>query len=216
MTRKLIQDMSLDDIKIQLAVINMHSMFDASRKKLVESARMLDNNPFPEIEVLMEESSSRWLGAVDRTELGFFALPLDVLLSFDALLKVLYDDSKKQEAQPERGSAANENLGRLNMTATLISARAGVFTKASDPFDPRMVELRYWWEKTTGQEYYGVRVPEQESGSRKRMERIHLVAANTEMHPYFELGIWDVRFIEKCLTDGVDPEIARVLKNRRR
>jgi len=148
-----------------------------------------------------------WLGAVDRSSLGFFAFPLDVLAAVDALT---YGLSELYETEGGEGwtlymTVAHEQRVREAFERFGYSANS-IETEGNGK---AVAELAFWWERATGKDYY-----DDESTYRPRernldhLDKIQTVIDNPSMHPYFAAGLWDTEFIARCISDDVEPNIA--------
>ena len=149
-----------------------------------------------DIDTLME-GSRKLVGEIDRSALGSFALPFEVLAIRHAS-NVLGDRREYGEKADVLQDILAKRLTQACKTAGVDSSYA-VFGKAR-------TELRYWAQLNGGvhedwADRYSVLDPQDE-------KKLHLVADNPAMLPYFESGIWDVDFIEDCLTDNIDAAMA--------
>jgi len=159
---------------------------------------------FADADTLIADSLNRWLSDVDRSELGFLALPLDVLAITDAL-------AFERAARFRRKGS---NLGDLDMRIACqtrlreASDRAGLGS-----FDDRAAnELDFWWNRTTGTGYYGTtNFYSHPLVNAEYRRHISAVVANPSMHPYFEAGIWDTVAIARYIEESIDASMASAL-----
>ena len=149
-----------------------------------------------DIDALME-GSRKLVGEIDRSALGSFALPFEVLAIRHAS-SVLGDRGTFGDKTDLLQNILANRLTQACKTAGVDSSYAA--------FGKARTELRYWAQSNNGipedwADRYSVLDVEDE-------KKLHLVADNPAMLPYFESGIWDVDFIEDCLADNIDAAMA--------
>ena len=161
---------------------------------------------------ITSDVSERYVAGLDRTPLGRFAVPADVLTAMDELQRLpLY-----------RGYVKNMDMvltGRLSDSILMRDAdfyplfhRVDILCKESgtDYYTAR-TELLFWWlmsfEGEVGRE--GTRELLRDTGA--ELIKLNAVYTNPSMHDYFAVGIWDTDFIGRCMTDGVDASLAVTL-----
>ena len=159
---------------------------------------------------LISESIDRWLGSLDRSRLGFFALPLDVLAAADALgyAKELRRDWEIAVSETEPEDATFGIVTALGTRLDQAIGRSGMNKANLITSNPPIVELMFWWGLTHDYEYHTEADVYHSENNARHLDKINLVIDNPEMHSYFAAGIWDVPFIESCIAEGVDPSIA--------
>lgn len=73
-------------------------------------------------------------------------------------------------------------------------------------------ELYFWWQNSDDvklQEY--VETMRADEVLAERLRQFELIASHQDKHDYFEAGVWDINFIERCVADGIDPSLALTL-----
>ena len=141
-----------------------------------------------------ERQSRKLIGAIDRSRLGSFAVPLDALIAGETRERILEDT-------PDYGryfeAMHHESIARLDKT----------LVDSGTDEDSVRVEVLFWWgiyDKSLLR-YSGRALRRDTENAVLRLVDIY---ENPDMHDYFAAGIWDIPFIERCMSDGIDHEIA--------
>jgi len=142
----------------------------------------------------VEGMTASFIAGLDRSRLGSFAVPLDVLFANDVAnrLFILTDG----------GSELYEDA-----IARLTSA---LFASDTDNRDVT-AEMVFWWSVTDDPFMRIRRVQHLIDSFQEGIEKLLVVYENPDKHEYFDAGIWDVAFIERCIAGDVDVELALTL-----
>jgi len=144
---------------------------------------------------LVVNAASGWLGDLDRSAIGSLAVPFDVLVIAAALDSV-------------RDSNDNEDI----RAALILNSLGGRMT-GSGRYDSEAltylagIEYGFWWG-----EHHGVAKPgfiaSLNQWSVMRVWMLGKAVESPVRVPYFEAGLDDVVFIDRCIDEGIDPELA--------
>jgi len=144
----------------------------------------------------VEHMSNEFVRGLDRSRLGKFAVPLDVLQSVD----ILYRLYVMREALSEDSPYWNHSRKTVD-----VCKAAGV-----DEFDA-VAEMLLWWT-VKGDPFRDFnKAKSLPVAHSDRMARLTFIAAHPDKNDYFVAGVWDVDFIERCISEGVDAELASTL-----
>jgi len=136
----------------------------------------------------MRAVSDTYVASLDRTSLRAFAFPLEILSAFDTLQRaaMLKDYSIKSMARERVSELLDEHGYALGMAN---------------------VELLFWWRETS-EPFWELRSKSLDSYFISRIDHYGLINAHPEMHEYFAVDLWGTAFIERCISDGIDAELA--------
>ena len=141
-----------------------------------------------EISGAIWSESEAWVDSIDRSELGAFAVPRVGLVAINAT---------EQSHTDAPYGVALATYSKINDAF----ASAGITRHENHLY---AAEMLYWRGSLDDKEYrvaYG--------GALERLAELHIIATRpVSMHPYFAVGIWDTGFIERCISDGIDPALA--------
>ena len=196
----------------------MHDYFDADIWDIDFIRRCLDNGDDAEAAHSMlvfekattsdialaeyKSVSDGFVGGLDRTRLGRFAIPLDVLTAEDTLQRI--GVSEEAGLLPGVSMTSTHYKTMLNKSEGLCKA-SGI--KNRDALN----EVLFWWREC-GDPLWDVDESEEMMEYHKGLPKLITVYDNPDKHDYFEAGIWDVSFIERCIAEGVDAELASSLR----
>jgi len=166
---------------------------------LMESTPNPDGTPVYIPLLDFEAESKRYVDALDRTGLGVFATPIPLLAAADVFYRMALLPSARSAI-----TLRNEWYERLR-GAFVRSCR-----KQSD-MDDATAEMVFWWGLTDDPLWEQRKICTDNVAVSERLTTLISIHAHPDMHDYFAAGIWDVDFIERCISDGIDPEMAAVL-----
>ena len=139
--------------------------------------------------------SRRFIGGLDRSPLGRFAVPRDVLTEVDT--------EQRTRALRARGEMVKGYSAFYAFQyAEDFAEKRGVDYYAAES------ELEFWWHYVGEPLLESPIQPRDEY--RDSLSRLYIIAESpVEMHDYFEAGLWDTDFIARCISDGIDAELAK-------
>jgi len=144
-------------------------------------------------EAPFEVASREFIAGLDRTPLGVFAVPVEVLAAVDAHYRC--------GIEIERGATPTARHYGVFRVSQMLCERAGI--------DGTVVaaEMLFWWT-VSGSIPDDERYAERMEIHRDGVSRLLTVYDNPELYSYFAAGIWDVELIRSLIADGVDAELA--------
>ena len=145
----------------------------------------------------VEKASREFVARLDRTPLGSFAIPVDALAAMDALQRVMYsliDDTSWT------------GYGDAFEKMKVLASAYGLTTRDCT------LETLFWWS-ISDEPLWDKRSLSLDDAFHHDTKRLHAVYDNPGMHDYFAHDIWDISFIERCLFEGIDAEIASSIKS---
>jgi len=148
----------------------------------------------------VEKRSREFIASLDRSVLGNFACDEYAL----GLMDVTYRFAASYGRVPK------------------ISSRSGYYAKFDELIDIAGVntdmsialrsEILFWWMKMKDidmQTYHDTTFGHIEKDVvNRRASELKVISQHPDMHAYFAMDIWDVEFIERCIADDVDAELA--------
>ena len=142
--------------------------------------------------------SYAFVNRLDRSPLGRFAVPQKLLLAVDRHERI--------------STLASGGFSVEGITVAQSSDRVQDASRESGvPHSDGVVELMYWWSVSDEPMWAAKSKRALFSWVEKPMAWLGIVADNPEMHPYFAVGLLDYGFVQKCIADGIDVEIAVAL-----
>jgi len=143
--------------------------------------------------------SERFISSLDRSRIGSFATPLSALRAIDTLHRLT-----TLSCQPETTEPMYEFNKRASQNALAACEHSGIFR------NDVTAEMFFWWRVHYGDapDFEAYSSPRAKVFFNESLARLNTVYTHPEMHGYFEAGIWDIDFIERCIVDGVDSELA--------
>ena len=145
--------------------------------------------------------STAFVDGLDRTVLGRFAVPRDVLISTDMFLRVTSSPVLRNlflnARDVRRDSFSGDEARRLSMHHGLM-------------FSASQHEALFWWRAVpdplwSDQITYGSKL------ITNSLDTLSAIVSHPDMHDYFAAGLWDVDFIERCILGDMDTELAVAL-----
>lgn len=157
---------------------------------LVYDAMQAHEEESREIAYLLFDSSVKWVETLSRETIGSFACEPKVLAWADASL----------EAKEMHGTTVLNYLNPLWQRITKLDA---IFMK------PKAQAEAALWASETNDHSRNVRVANSEviRGSSWFM-MLQTITNRPELLPYFERGLHDVDYMDRCITGNIDPELA--------
>jgi len=141
------------------------------------------------------QASRKWLYPIDRSSLGFYALPIEVLCAADVI-----ESQSLQEGKEYALSELREiTVGRFHDAVVA----AGIVTTGS-VFSRAISEIAYWGELIMDEPF---RRPENMDVEAYRTIKL-MASSDSSMHPYFEAGIWDTSLVQHFIDEGIDADLA--------
>lgn len=144
--------------------------------------------------------AAQWVDSLDRSALGVFASDRESLIAVAAST-----EQKYAGGEYDRETAAD--LGK-HMQSVLFQHR-----EQRHAYEMTVqAELYFWWlhdDVKSHIEIVNELLPV--SAWLPRMRKFHLLYDNPQMYRFFEADIWDVTFIQQCLDNDIDFEIALTL-----
>jgi len=141
---------------------------------------------------MMLIEARNWISTLPRERLGSFAVDAELLATHTVheRISVLEDEDLYELAIEGSIASIGEFLGELEYD--------GVYTRLA-----ARISYEYkMWESMRQAEKRGV---EWEPLLSAELDTVYV---NPEMLHYFEVGIWNEEFISRCISDGMDAEIA--------
>jgi len=144
--------------------------------------------------------SRDFIESMNTTRLGRFGLDSDTLLAADVI--------QRHRLVNGGGVEIKDSLLDFYLTESqrLLSAQGKTINDAHG-------ELFFWW-KLSGQGdliFYMMDELSHNKNLTHRMGFLSMVIDHRDMHDYFAVGIMDTDFIERCMADGIDAEMAHSL-----
>jgi len=136
--------------------------------------------------------SNSFIDSLDRSILGRFAVPRDVL-------------SEAERAQRSGALAVLPGIASVG-GAPWWEQMTALRYLGVDGYKAVFAEVAYWW--SVSDELLLTDGVMEKGWTFDIVERLRLVVAHPHMHDYFDNGIWDIVLIERCIADGVDAELA--------
>jgi len=148
----------------------------------------------------LKRESRDFVYSLDRSVLGSFAVDSGLLVIADSIQRIdmLHDDVE-----------ANNLPADLDELDRILGEK--MFRSKGFKGFGLLPEVCHWWisDGTSAMSRHAnallKRSPEMVS---TRAHRLTLAATYPAMHSFFEADIWDVPFIERCIADGVDIDLA--------
>ena len=148
------------------------------------------------------ERSREWVAVLDRSVIGNFAVDDEFLVLSHAIASVAVEDFA---GSPVNADVRNTLMGRrYERGSTLIASENGI--GVTEMVTQGIAEVFVWW----GRQGVNKKFTEQDEYEqfRPRCSFINTLINRPERLPYYEVGIHNRSFINKCITDGVDAELA--------
>ena len=144
---------------------------------------------------------------LNRSAMGVFASRRLALLRAHKLsMYTLLRDSLDRRVSA--GDASESSRTELDILNRLTDLARKSFASECSGVQREMItaELFHWWSICgDSMMMAAARIQDASESSVK----VTSIIDNPDMHEYFSAGIWDVAFIDECLTNGVDVELAR-------
>ena len=150
----------------------------------------------------VEALSTKFVGSLDRSSLGSFAVDEYMLYLADVIqrsLQVLWN------AIDNTTSLKTDHAVKTIELQELVGNRGTLLAKV-------YAELFLWW-KLSGNEKSIAYVKRYFADGHNgymlaQMDVLNTVFLHPKKHDYFVAGVWDVEFIERCISENIDPSIA--------
>ena len=150
------------------------------------------------------ELSHKWVASLDRSIFGSFATDARLL----AVVHAMYDFDVKATGNPDAdfGQAMEHSGSVLEMLDTTLAIPLDEkrFTNWS-----AMAEVFHWWGDNPVYMEYKSRLMYREVNEIRKV--FTSLSENPPRLPYYEAGLRDNDFIDRCITDGVDADLAVAL-----
>ena len=150
-------------------------------------------------------ASREFIDNLDRSSMRELVCNEDVLFLCDVSYRITMHLKTMDIA--DRSDADNNAY-----SDSLLALKAALTYSIMTEHDVRS-ELLFWWA-VSGDEAlaeFAWSSPESDRYITGIHQRYHY-SHPAEMRPYFRLGIWDIGFIEQCISDGVDAALAVSLR----
>jgi len=152
--------------------------------------------------------STAFVDSLDRSVLGSLGVPRDVLILLDI-----------NERAGSLRMVADIHILQLTERKTYDDAYRAYVAAGGEPtfesFDYAVGELLWWWSVTDDPMWKDNWYARGVGGwIEDALSRVRLIAARQDMHPFFEVGIWNTDFIERCIADDIDSELAQTMVSK--
>lgn len=164
----------------------------------------LPGMPIAEFDELPSVSKA-FVKGLDRSVLGAFAVDSEPLF--------LCDVKERWKVVKDRLTADGTlplDDGNYRWSADALAEYGASYEEIYHLF----AELYYWWGISDDPELVAAVSGEEGKKFTDGIARLATIAAHPEMHDFFYVGIWDTEFIERCITDGVDVDLALSMSGR--
>jgi len=140
------------------------------------------------------------VGSLDRSALGSFASSPEALTYALAVRIAVVGRMSNLYRLLKRKSTLEYALAHKNVSVEEdATARSEMYFWIQDSTDPAMQKLAASTPYT---------IERDSSRDRDWSERFSLVRSRPDAHGYFHAGIWDIEFIDRCISDGIDVSMA--------
>jgi len=150
-------------------------------------------------EAAISEVAAGWLGTLDRSAIGSMALPLEALVIAGAIRKV------EAEVTNSRTQSALKLIMRERLVHIFWS---GDQVEADQMRHMAGAEFCYWSEVVHGERHPGMDDYADSFWHTRQLLYMTQVTECPDRLPYFEAGLTDVDFVDRCIADGIDTDIA--------
>ena len=153
---------------------------------------------------LLEECNS-WLDGLDRSKLGTFAVSR-------ASLTFFYMASYSEALGKER---LNEAIVSIGTPEHSVLIRGILKWEVSTS----RAEALFWFERDSSLLLNAIVNRTKANASRQHstvisdIERVRNIYTAQYAHPYFRMGVWDMGFIDSCIAEDIDPEMAATMRD---
>jgi len=149
----------------------------------------------------LRDEAEAWLTTLDRERISAFSHVDETNLFFLYVnwMARCYGSASLQKAlSPSSGDPEYAVIWHAVRVSSVASAIEALFWMASDNSErvrqSVAQENRSRW-----------------AGGDLAVEKLNLVYDHQYAHDYFSAGIWDIEFIDRCIEEGIDPELAMTL-----
>lgn len=154
----------------------------------------------------MVEEATDFLETIDTARLNEFTMNRDVVILYMAHIMLFSGKHDMHMIKESRSSIAFSTINIKLDTMLELNQPSDVQFDAYKKF---VYSEAIFWLSFHSDAYYLTVVYNAKADGKAETEHLEKVYNHPHATPYFLQDIWDLPFIEQCITHGIDPELAK-------